>query len=158
MGWVLRRLLLPFAVGSVICASLLLIWGIWSADAKAPLSPYDIAFVTLLVMPYQAVGVGLLAPMALLLCDLELPRPMYPIILGVIGSVLGLIVTLPITDRPDLPEFILPATCGALSALVWLAFNRNAITGRAWRPPGPRRNSTSQSPARWLACSRREGK
>lgn len=87
----------------------------------------DFAFAALLILPFQAVGLGLLVPIALLVCDLSLPRPLYPILLAVIEAALGTVVVLPISDRPYLLELALSATCGALSALVWFAFNRDAI-------------------------------
>jgi hypothetical protein len=92
---------------------------------------HDFAHAALLILPFQAVGLGLLVPIALLLCNLSLPRPAYPMLLAVVGAALGTVVVLPISDWPYLLELTLPATCGALSALVWLAFNRDAIKRRA---------------------------
>ena len=127
MVWIARRLVAPFAVGSIICIFLLLVWASRASDAKASLSLHDVALAGLFVLPFQVVGLLLLVPIALLLCGLTLPRPAYPMLLAIVGAALGAVVVLPISDRPSLLELSLPAACGALSALVWFAFNRDAI-------------------------------
>jgi len=124
--WVFRRLLIPFAVGSVLCTALLLVWVISGSDTGAGVGLHDLVLAALFILPFEAVGLVLLVPIALLLCDLSLPRHVLPLLLAVVGAALGIVVVLPISDRPYLMEFTLPATCGALSALVWFAFNRDA--------------------------------
>ena len=131
MIWMVRRLLVPFALGSVVCTILLLVWGIWVSDTEVSIGLHDLAFAALLILPFQAVGLGLFVPIVLLLCDLELSRPIYPILLAVVGAALGMVVVLPFSERLYFLELTLPATCGAFSALVWFAFNRDAIKQRA---------------------------
>jgi hypothetical protein len=131
MVWIVRRLLVPFALGSVVCTILLLVWAIWGSDTEVSIGLHGFAFAALVILPFQAVGLALLVPIALLLCDLSLPRPVYPILLAVVGAALGTVVVLPISERPHFLELILPATCGAVSALVWFAFNRDAIKRQA---------------------------
>ena len=130
MAWVIRRFLAPFAVGSVFCTVLLLAWVVWGSDAQGSLGLHDFAFGAFLILPFQAIGLGLLLPIALLLCNIPLPRPVYPMLLALVGAALGAVVVLPISGRPDFLELTLPAICGALSALVWFAFNRDAIKRR----------------------------
>ena len=131
MVWVVRRLLVPFAVGSVVCTIFLFIWAILGSDTEVSVGLHDLAFAALLILPFQAAGLVLLVPIALLLCDLSLPRPIYPVLLAAVGAALGTVVVLPISDRPYFVDFILSATCGASSALVWFVFNRDAIKRRA---------------------------
>jgi hypothetical protein len=130
MTWILRRVLVPFVVGSVVCAVLLLAWAIWGSDTEVSLGIHDYALAALLVLPFQAIGLCMLVPIALFLGDLSLPRLVYPMLLSVVGAALGTVVILPISDSPYFLELTLPATCGALSALVWFAFNRDAIKRR----------------------------
>lgn len=89
MIWVVRRLLIPFAMGSVVSTMLLVIWIAWRTDTEAGLALNDLAFAALLVLPFQAVGLALLVPIALLLGDLALPRPVFPAILAAVGAALG---------------------------------------------------------------------
>lgn len=131
MAWVVRRLLIPFALGSAICTTLLLVWLTWGSDTEVGVGLNDVAIAAFVVLPFQGIGLGLLVPIALLVCDLSLPRPVYPVFLAIIGAMIGTIVVLPITERPYLLELTLPAACGTLSALVWFAFNRDAIRQRA---------------------------
>jgi hypothetical protein len=131
MAWVVRRLLIPFAVGSVVCTFLLLGWAIWGTDTEVTLGVRDFALAALFVAPFLAVGLGMLVPIALLLRDLPLPRLLYPLLLAAIGALLGAVVVLPISNQPYFLELSLPAACGALSALVWFAFNRDAIRRQA---------------------------
>lgn len=127
MVWVVRRLIIPFAVGSVISTTLLLLWTIWGTNTEVSLGFHDLAFAALLVLPFQAVGLGLFVPIALLLGDMSLQRPVYAALLAAVGAALGTVAVLPISDRIYLLELTLPAACGAISALVWFAFNRDAI-------------------------------
>jgi hypothetical protein len=131
MPWLVRRFLVPFALGSLACTILLLVWAIWSSDTEVSLHLHDFALAALFVLPFEAVGLALLVPIALLLGGLSLPTPFYPLLLAVLGSALGTLVVLPISDRPYFLELTLPASCGALSALIWFAFNRDAINRRA---------------------------
>jgi hypothetical protein len=131
MGWAIRRVLVPFAVGGVVDIFFLLAWTIWGSDTEVSVGLHDLTLAALFVLPFQAVGLVLLVPIALLLCDLSLPKPIYPTLLAVVGAALGIVVVLPITDRPHFLDFTLPATCGALSALVWFGFNQDAIKRRA---------------------------
>jgi hypothetical protein len=126
MVWVIRRLIVPFAVGSVVCTAFLLIWVNWGADAEVIFRLNDLLVAVLFILPLEAVGLALLVPVALLICHLSLPRKAYPVLIAVTGAVLG-IVLMPLSFEPYLLEFTLPATCGALSALVWFAFNQDAI-------------------------------
>jgi hypothetical protein len=126
MTWVVRRLLIPFAVGSMVCTTLLLVWAISGSGTGAGVGLHDLVLAALFILPFEAVGLVLLVPIALLLCDLSLPRHVLPLLLAVVGAALGIVVVLPISDRPYLMELTLPATCGALSALVWFGFNRDA--------------------------------
>jgi hypothetical protein len=131
MVWAVRRVLIPFAVNGVVGIVLLLAWTIWGSDTEVRVGLHDFALATLFVLPFQAVGLALLVPIALLLCDLSLPKGVYPTLLAVVGAAVGMVVVLPISDRPHFLDFTLPATCGALSALVWFAFNQDAIKRRA---------------------------
>jgi hypothetical protein len=126
MVWMTRRLLIPFAVGSVVCTIFLLIVALSGTDTEVSLGLHDLALAGLFVLPFQAVGLALLVPIALLLCGLSLPRPAYPILLAIVGAALGAAIVLPISDRP-LPGLGLPSACGALSGLIWFAFNRDAV-------------------------------
>lgn len=118
-------------VGSAVCIVLLLIWAIWVSETEVSFGTHDFLFTALLILPFQAIGLCLLIPIALLLCDLSLPRPVYPMLLALIGALLGPVVILPVSDRLYFLDLTLPATCGALSALVWFAFNRDAIKRRS---------------------------
>jgi peptidoglycan/LPS O-acetylase OafA/YrhL len=130
MVWVLRRVLIPFAAGGVVGIALLLAWTVWGSDTEVSVGLHDLALAALFVLPFQAAGLAILVPIALFLCDLPLPRPLYPALLAVVGAAFGIAVVLPISDRPHFLDFTLPATCGALSALVWFAFNQDAMKRR----------------------------
>jgi len=131
MIWTLRRVLVPFAIGGGVGIALLLVWTIWGSDAEVSVGVHDLALAALFVLPFEAVGLALLVPIALLLGGLSLPTPFCPLLLAILGSALGTLVVLPISDRPYFLELTLPASCGALSALIWFAFNRDAINRRA---------------------------
>ncbi len=127
MIWIVRRLLVPFAVGSAVSIVLLLIWALWMDDSGVSFRIHDFALAAGFVLPFQLVGFALLVPIALLLCNLPLPKSAYPALLATVGAALGITVVLPISDEPNFLDLTLLATCGALSALVWFAFNRDAI-------------------------------
>ena len=70
----------------------------------------------------------MLVPLALLLCRLSLPKASYPMSVAVVGAGLGAALgTVVMFPEVLLLRLIFPATCGALSGLAWLAFNRDAI-------------------------------
>lgn len=131
MVWAVRRLLVPFAVGGFVSTVLLLVWANWGGDTGVGVGLHDLALAALFILPFQTAGLALLVPIALLLCGLSLPKPVYPMLLAFVGAALGTVVVLPISDRPQLLELTLPAICGASSALVWFAFNRDVIKRRA---------------------------
>jgi hypothetical protein len=131
MVWLGRRFLVPFAVGSAVCAILLLVWTIFPSDTEVRINLQDFAFTVLLILPFQVAGLCLFVPVALLLSDLSLPKPIYPILLVVVGAILGSVVVLPVSERPYFLDVTLAASCGALSAVIWLAFNRDVVKLRA---------------------------
>jgi hypothetical protein len=129
--WIFRRILLPFVVGAAACIGLLLVWLILNTDTTMGVGLRDLALIALFVLPFQVIGLALLVPSALLLCSLSFPKPVYPAVLVLVGAALGVVVTLPISDRPHPLEFILPAICGAMSAMIWFLLNRDTIKHRA---------------------------
>ena len=122
MIWLLRRLLGPFVIGSIVCATLLLLWT-WTTEIEASARLPDAALAFLFMLPFQAVGLILLLPLALALGNRTLRVRFYPVLLALIGSVLGVVVVLPIMDAPSFLEIALAATCGAVSAIVWFVIN-----------------------------------
>jgi hypothetical protein len=131
MIWVVRRLLVLFAASSAVCMIIVLVAATWLSESSSSLAAHDFTLAALFVLPFQAVGFAMLVPTALLLSGLSLPRPVYPMLLALVGAALGTVLVLPFSDAPSLLDLTLPATCGALSALVWFAFNRNAIRPQA---------------------------
>jgi hypothetical protein len=130
MSWAIRRLFGPFAAGTVVCTVFLLVWVNWGAGAEASFRLNDVEVAALFILPLEAVGLAMLVPVALLICHLSLPRKAYPILITVTGAMLGMMMMMPLSDTPYLLEFALPVTCGALSGLVWFAFNLDAIKQR----------------------------
>ena len=129
MAWVIRRIALPFVVGSALCIILLLALVFWTGDAGLSLRLHDLELVALFVVLFQAAGLALFVPTALLLVRSSIQGPKYLILLALLGAVLGIVVMLPIMSAGRrLIDLSLPAGCGALSALVWFAFNQNANT------------------------------
>jgi hypothetical protein len=126
MVWFLRRFVAPFALGTIICAALFLIWGAYTFDGASSIKSNDVVLAILFVAPFEAMGLILLLPIALALCHLAFPRPIVLVFLAALGSILGVVVLWPMSDRPGSFE-LLPAACGALSALAWIAFNQDAL-------------------------------
>ncbi|URD60708.1 hypothetical protein M8312_13160 [Sphingomonas sp. KRR8] len=131
MNWTLRRIVGPLALGTVLGTVALLVWTMWGRDVGGDFRLDGLAVLVLFVFPFQIVGLALLLPVALLLCDMALPRPLYGVLLPMVGALLGVAVVLPIVDRAPLLDSALPAACGAMSSIAWLAFNRDAIRRKA---------------------------
>jgi len=128
--WIVQRIILPFVAGAAVGIGLLLVWLIANTDTTTGFVLRDFALIALLVLPFQAVGLVLLVPIALLLCSLSFPKPVYPALVVLVGAALGVVVMLPISDGSNLLDFTLPATCGAISAIIWFLLNRDAIKQR----------------------------
>jgi hypothetical protein len=100
--WLLRRFIGPFIVGSIICATLLLVWAIGAADAEPALRLSDVALALLFIAPFEAIGLVLLLPFALSLPNLSVSDPVYALLLIAVGAALGAVVVLPIADDAPL--------------------------------------------------------
>lgn len=97
-----------------------------AADNRWALHISDVAHVWPFILLFEAVGVALLLPLGLALLRRPLPTLLYPFLLAIAGSAIGALLMVPISiGGVGLPT--LPMACGALSALVWLAFNRAPI-------------------------------
>lgn len=129
--WIVRRIIFPFVAGEAVGIGLLLVWLVLNNGTIMGLNLRELALVAIFVLPFQAVGMALLVPIALLICSLSFPKPAYPPLLVLVGAALGVVVTLPISDRPHLLEFTLPAICGAMSAMIWFLLNQDIIKQRA---------------------------
>lgn len=128
MKWLFRRLFGPFAVGSLVCILLLLAWTKVAAGTRVAIGFPETALASLFILPFEAIGLALLLPIGLGLRNMLLPRRVKWLLLVIIGAMLGIVVVLPIIDFNNMPallELALPAACGALSAGVWFAFNRD---------------------------------
>jgi hypothetical protein len=127
MHWLFRRILAPFCLGTMVCSVLLIIFPYIGPDKpEGVFHWYDFIMVTLVIALFEAVGLVLLLPVALLLCDVLMPRFLRLSLITATGSILGIIVILPITDGPIAIDLVLPAFCGAASALIWYALNSDA--------------------------------
>lgn len=115
MNWTLRRIVGPLALSTVLGTVALLVWTVWGRDVGGDFGLGGLAFLALLVFPFQIVGLALLLLVALLLCGMSLPRPAYGVLLPIVGALLGIAVVLPISERAPLLDFALPAACGAIS-------------------------------------------
>lgn len=131
MLWIVRRLIAPFALGSLVCILLLVICAIWSSQTHESFGPGDFAMFALFVLPFEVIGFCLLVPIALFVCNLSFPRPVYPMLLAAVGAIIGVVVVLPIADDAPPLDFALPTACGMVSAMIWFACNQDAIKGRA---------------------------
>jgi hypothetical protein len=125
MTWLVRRLLVPLVVGSILCSALLLFWMVAGSDTGATIRLSDAAFAALLVLPSEAIGLIILLPIALALCSRSVPQAALALLLAIVGSCIGAALAMPISDAPSLQDFALPAACGSISALVWFALNRD---------------------------------
>ena len=131
MSWVVRRLLVGFAVGNVVCTILLLVWTVPGSDAAVSVGLRDLAFAGLVILPFQAVGLGVLFQSPCLYVTCRFQGRLIRCFWRSWERRCGTVVVLPISESPYFLELTLPATCGALSALVSFAFNRDAIKQRA---------------------------
>lgn len=122
--WLFRRLLIPFALGTIVCAAIFIVWALAATESQANVTLRDIFFATYFIMPFEALGLLLLLPIALVIGD-RLPWPLSVLLLVLIGALLGVALVLPISEAPTLLDFALPATCGAVSALIWFLVNRD---------------------------------
>jgi NAD/NADP transhydrogenase beta subunit len=125
MIWVWRRLVLPFLVGGTVCTVILLLIVMGSEAARPTFA--DLKLAALLVLPFEALGLILLVPIALALRNQSLPRWMLATLVVLIGSALGVVIVLPISDGTPIQAFSLPATLGAASAAIWFALNREVM-------------------------------
>lgn len=125
--WFVRRLLAPFVLGTVVCAAFFLIWVAVTIDGTWHPTSRDIVDATVIIFPFEAVGLILLVPIAFLLFRSNLRPPLQVVLLIAVGSAVGALVAGPLFSGLSLLQFSLPATCGALSALVWTALNRDLI-------------------------------
>jgi hypothetical protein len=131
MIWPIKRLIIPLVLNTMICVVMLQVWIALETEGWPPsIRASDFAVFMFLLLPFEALGLVLLLPIALFVCDLSLPRLLYPTLLMVAGGALGVVVVLPTSERPFGPDLVLPATCGATSALIWIALNRDAIKAR----------------------------
>jgi hypothetical protein len=126
MTWLLRRLMGPLMVASAACTALLFVWTMPGVNTGAKLTPHDLALGYSFILPFAAVGMILLLPIALALRDLSLSGRVYPLVVTAVGAVLGIALVLPISDDARLSDFFLAGACGAVSATAWLAFNRGS--------------------------------
>jgi hypothetical protein len=99
---------------------------------QEPRTPHisDMARLWSFIIVFEGLGLMLLVPIALALGLLShsIVKPAYPLLVGVLGSAIGVILVLPISvGAPTFPDILLPVTCGAISALIWLAFNRDVV-------------------------------
>lgn len=123
--WLWRRLLYPFVVASIVCTALLLALVFASEGATPTFS--DLKLAALMVLPFEALGLILLLPIALALRSQSLPRDVYAALVVLIGPAIGVAIVLPLSDGSPIQAFTLPAAFGAVSASIWLALNREAI-------------------------------
>jgi hypothetical protein len=129
MHWLFRRILMPVCLGTMVGAVLLVIFIYTGPDKPEGIFHWSFFVMTaLLVAPFEASGLVLFLPIALLLCDIPMPRFLRIILITVTGSILGTIVTLPITDGPITIHLVLSAFCGAASSVIWYALNSDAVT------------------------------
>lgn len=125
MSWLLRRLLLPFILGSIVCTTLLLVWELPGSEIPQMLgSPAELWFVAVFPVLFQVIGLAVVVPAARILRQFSLRTSVSAVVLTVLGSAIWVLVALPIDERLTLPEF---AALGAVSALIWLALNRDAV-------------------------------
>mgnify|MGYP007100029306 FL=1 len=129
MPWLLRRVLAPFITSSIVCTVLLLVWTTVAADTETPLRLSDAALASLFILPFEAIGLIILLPIALVICDRSGSRLLCSVLLVIVGSAIGVGVVLPIASTTTVLELSLPAACGAANALIWFAINRDAVRG-----------------------------
>lgn len=128
MTWPLRRFLAPVLAGSIVCTGLLFGWTMVQ-DLRAP-HLADTARVWPFMLLFEALGLVLLVPLASVIFKWSPSKLLRPFLFAVVGSVIGVVLILPISvARPTFPEILLPLACGAVSALIWLAFNREPFRG-----------------------------
>jgi uncharacterized membrane protein YjfL (UPF0719 family) len=90
-------------------------------------SPTEFWYVAFFSLLFEAIGFVLFLPLALFLSNLMLRRLELPWALALIGCLIGVVVVLPISDKPSLCELAVPAFCGAATALVWFVINRRSL-------------------------------
>jgi hypothetical protein len=130
MIWLLRRLLGSLLVATAICTALVFAWVLPTLNTGPALTFSDVAMGYFIMLPFAVVGMILLLPIALALRSLALPEWIHPLLIIVVGAALGIVVVFPIGNGPPLQDFTLATACGAASALVWLAFNRDRANRR----------------------------
>jgi hypothetical protein len=106
---------------------LLLVWTTVAADTETPFRLSDAALFSLFILPFEAIGLIILLPIALVICDRSGSRLLCSVLLVIVGSAIGVGVVLPITSTTTVLELSLPAACGAANALIWFAINRDAV-------------------------------
>jgi len=125
MTWLVRRLLAPFLVGSAVCIALLFVQAV--PMVTRPVDLFDLKLAGLIVVPFEAIGLIMLLPIALALRHRSLSHRFYLVLLAGIGAAISIVVVMPIAEGiPSSTNLLLAMTCGAASALVWFVFNRDA--------------------------------
>jgi hypothetical protein len=110
-------------LGTLACV-FLLVASVAITQAATSLTFRDIELAFLFIAPFEAAGLLLLLPIALVIGDTPLPRTAAIAIVTAVGSLIGVALALPIGERGLSLDFALPAVCGGVSAIIWMATNR----------------------------------
>jgi len=120
-------------VGSFACAALLILFIITMADTPQSLRLEDLWVTVALILPFEALGLILLLPIALFVCKQSLPFALTAAAVTLVGAGIGPAIGLPLSNAPMHQDLALPATFGALSAAIWLSLNGDAVQGQVPR-------------------------
>jgi hypothetical protein len=125
----LRRFLIPWALGSIAAAALFLGWILVTNDIALRIDLAGMLFALTLAAPFQAVGLILLLLLAALLRRLGTNPRARVAALAISGPLIGMLLVLPMAQVPfPLFDLLLPAACGGVGGLIWLAFNRDMLS------------------------------
>ena len=116
-----RPLVAPVIIGSILCTALLFGWDMM--DGRRPyLEDYVTVWAAMLV--FVGLGYLLLAPIARAIFNGVEQQWLRVSLLALAGALIAVVLVLPLSlAGPSFPGVLLPISFGAVSALIWFAFN-----------------------------------
>ena len=116
-----RPLVAPLIIGSILCTGLL-----FGGDMMDGRRPYlaDYATVWAAMLAFVGLGYLLLAPVARAIFNGVEQQWLRLSLVALAGALIAVVLILPISiAAPTYPGVLLPISLGAVSALIWFAFN-----------------------------------
>jgi len=100
-------------LGALACV-FLLVASVAITEAATRPTFHDIELAFLIIAPFEGAGLLLLLPIALFIGNTQLPRTVAVAIVTAVGSLIGVALSLPVSQPGSALDFALPTVCGGV--------------------------------------------